>query len=354
MLAFWEDKTMPNQRAVAEAAGVTQATVSLALRGSPLISPAIRNRVLEEATRLGYRRNSYISSLMAHIRAGKPVRDRGVIAILVDAKSYDTWFYEPDFQHQTYRRQYDGMVKRAEELGFQTECFFLDEAGASKGVERILRARGIISLILGAPCRSFLQVPLQMSWERYACAISGYTWSEPKLDRVSTHHRHNVDIAYRQLLSRGYRRIGMSLPPLALEDADSNWFAAHFLWDRRFPKSRRIPLFVGKPGVTPISKFRRWLDKWRPEVLVCLLEHERIWIHEMGLRVPQDLQVVCLNRPRSSTCAGVDEGPDRVGAGVVDMVATRTLQNEYGIPPHPKFIQIEGAWVEGETLTSPP
>ena len=65
---------------VAQAAGVSVMTVSLALRRAPSIPEATRQRVLAEAARLGYRRNPLVSALMAGLRGRKIGADAQVLA----------------------------------------------------------------------------------------------------------------------------------------------------------------------------------------------------------------------------------------------------------------------------------
>ena len=64
----------PTSWTVAHAAGVSQATVSRALRGDPRVRPETRRRVVDAATRLGYVPNSLASSL-----ATKSTRTVGVV-----------------------------------------------------------------------------------------------------------------------------------------------------------------------------------------------------------------------------------------------------------------------------------
>ncbi|XHR31010.1 MAG: LacI family DNA-binding transcriptional regulator [Chthoniobacteraceae bacterium] len=337
---------MPNQRAIAKAAGVTQATVSMALRNDPSISTETKERIREIAHQLQYRPNSYISSLMTHIRSGRPPQDKGCIALVVDAESEKNLHS----QLETYKCQYNGMVRRAEELGFHTECFFLKASGMTpKRLNQILNARGITGLILTPPRRPGTDV-LQMEWEHFATATIAYEWPAPAIDRVTTHHRHNVQFAFQNLAARGYRKIGMSIPPDATNGVDSSWKAGFLLWqDKQSPK-QRVPLFIGKPGITPIAIFQEWLKKWALDAIICLIGHEKEWLDELGLRTPDDIGMVCVNRPLNSTFSGIEENHEEIGAAVVDLVAAQITRNEYGLPRHPKLILIEGTWVQGETI----
>lgn len=347
---------MPNQRAIAKAAGVSQAAVSKALRGDRTISEATRRHIEAAAEKLGYRQNAFVSSLMAHIRSGRSVQGKGCIAVLVDGESQKEWmsgvggFY--------YRQLYRGIAERARALGFSAECFFLKNYAANIGrLDRVLQARGISGLIL-TPLRGLrtvsaqpaVPVPASLSWERYAVCTIAYSWESFTMDRVTTHHRHNVEIAFRTLRERGYARIGMSLPPEAMEGVDYSWRERCLLWYDRLPEKERIPLFVGKPGVTPVNLFKAWLAKWKPEALVCLLGHEKDWLDELGIRLPRDMGMVCVNRPPGANFTGIEEQTEVIGAVAVETVVTRIQRNEYGSLSHPRLTLIQGKWAEGETL----
>src|SRR5688572_14522424 len=69
-------------RAVAEAAGVSLMTVSLALRNSPRVSSRTRTRIAQLADKLGYRPDPEISRLMSRLR---PARSAGgVVLAMID------------------------------------------------------------------------------------------------------------------------------------------------------------------------------------------------------------------------------------------------------------------------------
>ena len=344
---------MANQRMIAKAVGVTQAAVSLAMRGDPSIPPATRKRILDCARELGYRPNSYVSALMAHVRSGRSPQDKGCIALLVNATSLTDWLGDkPEKARtgaETFRSQYQGIVARAEELGFRSETFFLEAPGMSAArIDRILYSRGIVGLILMPPITMLKDI--EMTWSRYALGTIAYGWRKPAVDRVTTHHRHNVHAVFAQLLARGYKRIGVCLPPEAVTGVDLNWQAG-FLLEKKLNKSlSSVPQFVGKPGVTPVSKFKNWLNRYKPDAIVSLIGHEMEWLNELGLVVPEDIGLACVNRPTNSTLSGIEENHDVIGAAVTDLVVAQITRNEFGFPAHPKLILIEGTWVEGDTL----
>ncbi len=341
---------MPNQRVIAATLGINQATVSRALRGDPTISERVREQVRAEAERLEYRPNAYVSSLMAHIRSGKPPRDMGCVALLVDAKSRQDWLGR---RHITYTKQYEGIVQQADRLGFHTECFFLKAPGFNAAkIGRILTARGITGLILEVP---YQDADLKgLNWDHFAMGTIGYTWPTPQVDRVASHHLQSVDLAFSELWKRGYRRIGMSLSHAAVAGGQRTYLAGFWPWYYRIPKEDRIPLFVGIPEDTPLPKFRQWMEKWRPEVLVTLIANEREWLDQLGLGVPRDIGLVCLNRLPGSPYSGIEENHAVIGAATLEIVAAQILHNQCGLPAHPRLILIDGIWGEGGSLNRPP
>ena len=336
---------MPNQRAIAAELGLTQATVSLALRHDPSISVATRQKVLETAERLGYRPNAYVASLMARIRTGRPVPDKGCIGVVYDHPSPEDWIRE-----ETYKAQYDGIVQKSSELGFHVESFCLrSKHSPPERLEKILYTRGITGLIL----QSIGEVngqDLSLNWNRYSCAAIAYAWKLPWLDRVSSHHRHNVELAFRKLRERGYQRIGMCLHSAAWKGVDASWRAGFYLAGDEVPAGQRLQPFIGYPGETPLPAFKKWLKENRPDAIISLLGHEMFYLNQLKMKVPEDMGLACVNRPISSEFSGVEENHAQVGAAVAELVISGILRNDYGAHPHNKLVLIDGSWVDGQTL----
>lgn len=337
---------MPNQRAIASALKLTQATVSMALRGDPAISSATRDRVRAEAERQGYRPSPLVATLMEHIRAGKPVKDRGCIALLIDAANEKSWL-QPGLD--TYREQLAGYRSRAELRGYRTEAFYLRSKGVTpETIDRQLYSRGIGGVILTAPKIPDGTMP-GMRWERYALATISYTWERPLIDRVSSHHRHNMDVTFAEILRRGYKRIGFCLPRPAIAGVDANWMAGYLVGQSHLPRARRLTPFIGTVHDTPTAVFRDWLRRTRPDVIITLLGEEAEWMRRLSVDFGQ-LGLACLNLSSSSNLSGIDENNKVVGQTACDIVVNQITHNERGLPSHPKVILVEGSWREGVSL----
>ena len=335
---------MPNQRDIAKAVGISQAAVSMALRGDLSISPALRGRVRAAARSLGYRPNPYVSTLMSHIRSSRKPAEKGAIALLIDLYREEEWH-----RHESYRVYYRGVARRSRELGFQLERFFLREPGMTAGnVDRILYARGIRGVILAPPYLGNRK--LGMKWSRYACVGTGYGWAPQQFDRVAHDHDQNVVTAFQNLAGLGYTRIGMSIPEFFANGRGARWLDGLLLCQHRLPEERRIPPFVSSDQEDSFSKFHQWHARWRPDAVLTLYGHERKWLEAMDLKIPRDAGLACVIRPPGSFFAGIDDRYDEIGAAAVELVASKIAFNQYGVPKHPRLILIEGRWVNGKSL----
>jgi LacI family transcriptional regulator len=315
------------------------------MRGDPCIPESTRQAIFRKAEELGYRPNPMVSVLMEHIRSGREVKEQGCLAIL-QTVSLRVSGAGP----KTYVTQLDGFRRQAALRGYRTETFRLENSEKQiETLDRQLYARGIAGVLLAAPRHRSFSSPLPLQWNRYACSTVGYSWWEPAVDRVSSHHRHNVDMAVAKVLDRGYQRIGMCLPPNAHSRVESNWLAGYLVWESRLPRNRRIPLFEGTVTDSSREDFERWFRRWKPDVLITLVGEEAVWLRQLGIGFDQ-VGLVCLNLPPDSSLSGVVENNEDVGATACDIIVNKLAHNERGLPPRPRLILIDGSWRDGESL----
>ncbi len=324
-----------NQRELGHHLGLSQSTVSLALRGSPRIAEATRRQIQTAAAELGYHPNPMVISLMEHIRSARPVKDAGCIAILVDFPNQEQWFAF----HPAYREQYDAIYDRAEQRGYRTECFFLQAPGMNPAaIDRILAARGIVGIILAGPRTSC--VNLKMQWGRYAWIKSGFTWHETRMDCVSANNRQHVELAFRELDQLKYARIGFCITQRMIRRVDSHWVAGYLMAQRLLTPKRRIPMFVTDPNAAGQARFRAWLNRWKPDVVIGG-RTEQGWIERSrGLRPSY-----CLRwHYEDCTVPSIEENNLIIGRTLCDLLIEKMIRNERGLPEHPRLTLIEGTW----------
>ena len=113
-------------RHIAERAGVTQATVSMALANHPRISVATRQRVAKLAEELGYRPNAYVSALMRARRTGRSLEGRPVLALVSPFPEEEGW---RSAAAPTVRQMREGALERAAVRGVDAQECWLHRDG---------------------------------------------------------------------------------------------------------------------------------------------------------------------------------------------------------------------------------
>ena len=332
---------------IAQEAGVTTATVSMALRGKPGISPETVEKVKEIAKRLGYRPDPRFSQLMQFLRTRKAAPFRAVLAYVHDFPVRDgyRWLH----MHSEF---FLGAQRRARELGFKIEPFWAHEPGLTAArLREILRARGIPGAIFATP--SAEKWPFREEFREIGVAVVGYTAWEPPYCRACSNQHHSMLVILQNLECLGYRRIGLVLSTQDDANAEHNWLSAYLGHHHHYPRSRKLP-----PLLDPAQQiFSRaalcgWIQKNRPDCIVGHTNPLLDRIRECGYEVPRDLGFASLDlfpRDDGLDCSGIDQLSDVVGATALELVVGQISFNESGCRQHPRLVMVEGAWHEGAT-----
>ena len=120
----------------------------------------------------------------------------------------------------------------------------------------------------------------------------------------------------------------------------------------RMPHAQRVETFFDLEAARAEPKlFQAWLARERPDVVFTLYNVVRRWIEAAGLRVPDDIGLIQLERRRGNLdWAGMDQHNDLTGEAAVDMLVGMLHSNELGLPAHPRATLISGSWVDGATV----
>ena len=332
---------------IAAAAGVSKATVSLALRNDTRITPPVREKVHAVARELGYRPNPLLAVHMAHLRTIQPPQWRATIGFLAQLEKRQ-W---NDDRYRPANLCHAGAIERAKALGYSLEIFWLGQPGMTgPRMSRILQSRGVPGIVVAPWPRSGLGEHIPLEWENFAAATVGYTLWEPNVHRACHDNFSTMGLALAELARRGYRRIGFAAPVEDDERVNHQWLGRFLAGQAAQPPARRVPPLLTTEWSA--ETLLRWLKRERPDVVVTT--RGRIvtqWLAQARIPVPEKLGVLTVYwRPDAPHCSGFYQNFELLGATAIDLVIAQLHHNERGVPAMPKVMLVPGAWREGATL----
>ncbi|QYY37450.1 LacI family DNA-binding transcriptional regulator [Ruficoccus sp. ZRK36] len=332
------------QSSIAKKLGLTQSTVSRALRNDSSIPPDTRAEVQRVAQELNYSPDPYLSGLASYRKRTKAARFHANLAWISNDSDGRTWRSLSIFEEY-----HAGASERAAELGYTLEDFALRSEGMSHTrMERILHARGIDGLLL-APQPNPNTI-LDFSFEQFSAIAFGYTLVKPQLHVVTMHHARSMKIAFSKLIEMGYQRPGMAVREESDARVDHSWSNTfNSLQRQHFGSRERIPTLISKNFTDEI--FLKWFQKHRPDVVISINIEPYGWLQEAGVRVPQETGFAMISvQDNGELLSGIHENPKIIGAKAVDFLIEMINRRERGVPDVPVFHLIDGRWVDGQTV----
>lgn len=341
---------------VAREAGVAKATVCRALKGRAEVSEKTRQRVLVVADRLGYQPDPNLSALV-NLRWAK-ARTRAVRHLaLLHAYGGPANSSKGDGNNTKVARH---ILQRAADMGFLISEFDLREEDHCRQVAHTMHHRGIDGLILN------VEGPVEhwpFPWEKYSCVSIGF---EPSgLPEVTSDYLGAMQLAVKEVLERGYRRIGFAHINHENPGIDYRLASSTEMELRRIEEATGNRLDVYKiPGLTTrigravpwkewLARFQEWYERTRPDVVIDGTMTAVWWMRDLGIDVPGECGYVKLKRgafENHDDLTAVETNVESQANWAVDLVATMIRSNMRGIPDHPPRLTIPVSWHEGRTL----
>lgn len=337
-----------NLRKLAVLTDLSPSAVSLALRDSPKISVATRERVRLLALENGYVPDAKIVSVMRSLRQPRAMRQTacfGVVSLYDDDRPWE--------RSRHLKRIYEGMVRRARELGYRLEPIWLRAPGMThRRVRSVLDARGIEGLLcFGSPA---LEDDFPADLDHYAVVTVGLSIRTP-LHRVTSHFYNDTIAALNRLHQLGYRRPGLVVG--RYEDARASHIhaAAYLGWcDRMRGSAQAVPtLCLDRVEEAPLVE---WLEGQKPDAVVFVhlydtLNELQTVLKKNQVRVPKDLGVAVLSHVVEGTgFSGMQQNQPVMGAWAVELLAARIANRDFGFPKNPRIEMVGSEWVEGASL----
>ena len=334
----------PTVRTLAVELGLSRSTVSLALRGSPLIKAATRERVRVVAARAGYTLNPLASSVMSELKRGHGYHGEIAVASMDQTD-------RPVKARQFRRLLLEAAARRAAELGYQAQNFIIGEGGVSlTRLHSILRARGIQGVLVLPVWRE----PdfAHLDWSHYAGVYLDYLIERPALPTICADFYRSMLYVLQHVQRLGYRRPGLFIvkPDEArLQYCWSDRWTSAFLGLQRSLGLGRVPPLV--VGTVDREAFTRWFRRHRPDVVLGHQSEAVDWMTKGGARVPETHGFVSLNLALSDrSCAGLDPQPAVLAERGVELLAAQILHRQCGLDVTPSATMVPGLWRDGPTL----
>ena len=325
----------PTLRVIATAAGVTHATVSMALRNHPSIPVKTRQRIRRIAEKLGYRPDPEVAKLMHHLRQKHKPRFRSIIAALTTIPKGTELPYAAAVTK--------GARESADALGYGFEVFRV-EAGdkPSTSLQRILRSRGIEGVVLLPMHNVFPAFPV-LDWTCFSTIAATGGVVTPDFHRVLPDQFGNNLTICRELAKMGYRRIGCVLDARTDRIAGHR-FTAAVAWQNTLGGTETV-----RPFIHPADDFRgiqTWFAEEKPDVIITGDENvARLVAQQLGVRVSGRVGFATTEHHEGESVGGIDQRAEEIGRAAVVQLHARMQSGEKGVPAVPSVTMIKGEWV---------
>ncbi len=333
---------------IAQRAGVSVNTVSLALRNSPRISQKTTRKIQRLAEEMNYRRNPMVSALFQQMNSREATRHKATVAILDPNLKLRKKGYLAVVQENV-----DAAIERFHHQGFAVEEFDGEEWLARPGrFLEILHARGILGIY-------FLHFPhghTELDWDlsEFAMATINYSLEKPNLHRANVNQWQAMELGLLKVYEKGYRRPALILTSESDTMSHGQWVSSLYHFQNRFlkPENRIPPLTEWSWKIEERQAiFNHYMKRHRPDVVLSMVGQVRETIEAAGLKIPDDIGFVHLNYgAESRASAAIDIKPAEVGRATADIIIGQIMRNERGVPTTPRITLIPPRWVEGPTL----
>lgn len=333
---------------VAQKLGVHTTTVSLALRNSPKLPLATREKIQKLAKQMGYHQDPMLSALTAYRTNLVLPKTHPTVAVVFDFHSQA----ELDAASLSYRNFLEGAARKAEELGYIVNRIFFEGKSRSNEGRRIghlLISRGIRGVILCAFRPR--TVNFSLDWDQFSVVqIECHHLGLP-LHLISTDQGMMVREAVRRLWKQGYRRIGFAVgreEEIYLDHA----FTVGFHGETALhPELEPVPPLLLTNG-QPLESFGRDLDRWikqhRIDAVISNWTNISNALNVVGTVLPPDLAIIEMGpSPEKTQFGGMTQRDTVVGERAMEQLAMLLKTNQTGCVETPNRILVPGVWIDG-------
>lgn len=268
----------PTSRDIAREAGVSQSTVSRALRRDPRVTPDTQAKVEEVAQRLGYVTNRAARSLK--------IRKTQTIGVVV-----------ADLRNPYFLEVVDGLHDELHIADYRT-FLVTDRLDYGRGADLIDVLVGSVDGVIFASARSADSAPIGLADHGVPVVMINRELEDRPLDRVLSDYETGGALAARHLVGLGHRRIGLITGPSSMAVfRDRERAFVRMLSELGAPfddRLRREGLYTHQVGSQWCADLLRQPDP--PTAIFCADDVVAFGALDaalqLGVRVPEDLSIM--------------------------------------------------------------
>ena len=328
---------------IARRLGVSQATISLALRNDPQISQARREEVVRVAAEIGYRPDPMLSALNRYRRdrANAVCETQAVIAWV------NRWRQPEDIRRlQEFDAYWHSAASAAKARGFHLEEIVWASDMSAERLLGILEARGIRGILIppGERTLAFASDAIWMdfAWGGISAVRLGRSIHAPGFPVVTADHVHNCRLAVREIRRRGYERVGFVT---SRHMAAFTLSMAGFLMAQSELPLREAHLILDDDDT---AAFVRWLKAEKPDAI--LTDAPSAMVNEIRDICGDSTGLAVMSVRDGGADAGIDQNSEEIGRTAVEALISQLERNQAGIPEMGREILIQGCWRDGKSL----
>ena len=333
-------------KTIAKEAGVSIATVSMALRGQGKLAPDTVERIRQIADKLGYTPDPMLASLASRrFRSGKATQ--GLSIALLEFSPFKSEQKAPVHQYRKFLTDY------AKGLGYVPTVYPLEEMRRYQDFTRLLYHRGTVgAVITGQPQTDLFDN--HKHWNHLCLTQCGRYQSTLPLHSVRPNIFQAIQLAFTKAYDKGYRKIGFAIGQHTeiLEDDLARFGAAMSFIHTKLPAKNRINPFFGY--LDDDESIIEWFNKHSPDVVVGFSSNLWYKLQDAGISIPKDTGYIALhmqpNQSNSGKIAGLNQSKRQIAEQSILLIDQMVRHNERGIPDAPRDILIHSSWVEGSSL----
>ena len=330
---------VPTIKDVAASARVAPSTVSLAFSAPERVAPATRRRVLQAARKLGYVANLSASILRSRAPGPNALTRKISIAFLHAQPLRGTILYAAEAR------------QRALQLGYGFEQVDLQPLASRTHLRRELYSRRVAGVLLGPVLDASRLADLDLS---PFCTVRCGRYELPvRCHLVRPAVVQTVSAAWKELASRGYRRIGAAFHRHRPEVPDD--FTREMVvlgcQARYHRNADHIPILwtTSGEGVGPVEA---WFRRHRPDAILHFASPADDWAYQSGIHIPGELGLLGLIHPwHPHECAMVEDSAE-IARAAVDLCDQLIRHRQIGEPEVVREIVVPSLWRDGRSLRS--